>query len=61
VQAHVTPDIAVESVLFHAYLREKARADRVLTELRALKADAKAKKQWARVKRLTKLTPKEKR
>jgi hypothetical protein len=57
------PDLQVEEVLFQSYLREKQRADRYLAEMLRLKADAKAKKAWARVQRLTKLkvSPSEKR
>jgi hypothetical protein len=49
------PDLKVEEVLFLSYMREKQRADRYLTEVLRLRADAKAKKAWARVGRLTKL------
>jgi hypothetical protein len=57
------PDLQVEEVLFQSYLRERQRAYRYLAEMLRLKADAKAKKAWARVQRLTKLkvSPSEKR
>jgi len=59
VQSNVAPCLAVEAFLYQSYRREKARADRILAELTALKSDVKTKRAWARTKRLTQLTPKE--
>jgi hypothetical protein len=49
--------IKEQEILYRMYLREKARADRLLKELKFEKADKKARRQWARTSRLTKLKP----
>jgi hypothetical protein len=54
---HSTPDVAVESFLFGSYLREKARADRLLAELKALKDERKTSRAWGRMRKLSRLKP----
>ncbi len=50
-------DTKTEALLYELLLRERDKSARILKELRAAKADAKAKKAYARTRRLTQLKP----
>jgi hypothetical protein len=48
----VKPDVQVEEILFRSYLREKQRADRLLLEVKRLKAIARNVNAWRLIARL---------